>query len=292
PLDRPAVDGDQLPAERHARVEPAPVAQGIRRDDQVAPEQEPHERAVHPRRRVDHADEGDARNRGHDRVKNQASGKQHGRRPRGMIRAISAPWTAAAVSGLALAASFPPMGLSLLAWFAPWPLLRALGGRPWRARLALASLAGLLWSLGTVGSWLYPAAREHLAAGPLAAAALTVAAARTYGGAHLAGLGLGSAGTWPQAPSPSPRRSPSGRKPPRPAISPTTPSPPKRWRAPRGHAAGSCSERRATTAADRAVGISTPPCCSTATDGSARRTTSGGSSRSRSGRRSRRSPRR
>ena len=82
------------------------------------------------------------------------------------------------------------MGLSLLAWFAPWFLLRAVGGRPWRPRLALASLAGLVWSLGTVGSWLYPAAREHLAAGPLAAAALTVAAAWTYGGAYLAGLGL------------------------------------------------------------------------------------------------------
>src|SRR5437762_124791 len=53
-----------------------------------------------------------------------------------------------AVSGLALAASSPPMGLSLLAWFAPWPLLRALGGRPWRARLSflvllpVAALAG------------------------------------------------------------------------------------------------------------------------------------------------------
>jgi len=82
------------------------------------------------------------------------------------------------------------MGLSVLAWFAPWLLLRAVGGRPWRPRLALASLAGLVWSLGTVGSWLYPAAREHLAAGPLAAAALTVAAAWTYGGAYLAGLGL------------------------------------------------------------------------------------------------------
>src|SRR5437870_8331842 len=82
------------------------------------------------------------------------------------------------------------MGLSLLAWFAPWPLLRAVGDRPWPARLALGSFAGLVWSLGTVGYWLYPAAREHLAAGPLAAAALTVAAAWTYGGAYLAGLAL------------------------------------------------------------------------------------------------------
>jgi len=52
------------------------------------------------------------------------------------------------------------MGLSVLAWFAPWLLLRAVGGRSWRPRLALASLAGLVWSLGTVGSWLYPAARD------------------------------------------------------------------------------------------------------------------------------------
>ena len=80
--------------------------------------------------------------------------------------------------------------MSLLAWFAAWPLLRAVRDASWQRRFALGSLAGFVWSLGTVGSWLYPATREHLAAGPAAAAVLTAAAAWTYGGAYLAALAL------------------------------------------------------------------------------------------------------
>src|SRR5207249_3453781 len=49
---------------------------------------------------------------------------------------------------------------------------------------------GIVWSLGLVGFWLYPAVEEHLATGPLAAAALTVAAAWTYGGAYLAAFAV------------------------------------------------------------------------------------------------------
>lgn len=53
-------------------------------------------------------------------------------------------------------------------------------------RLALGAVAGVVWSCGAVGYWLFPAVLNHLATGPLPAAALTALAAWTYGGAYLA----------------------------------------------------------------------------------------------------------
>jgi len=66
----------------------------------------------------------------------------------------------------------------------------ALRGRRWRTRLGLGAATGIVWSLGLVGFWLYPAVEEHLATGPLAATTLTVAAAWTYGGAYLAAFAV------------------------------------------------------------------------------------------------------
>ncbi|TMA37817.1 MAG: apolipoprotein N-acyltransferase [Deltaproteobacteria bacterium] len=66
----------------------------------------------------------------------------------------------------------------------------ALRRRGWGMRLGLGAVTGIVWSLGLVGFWLYPAVEEHLATGPLAAAALTIAAAWTYGGAYLAAFAL------------------------------------------------------------------------------------------------------
>ena len=57
-------------------------------------------------------------------------------------------------------------------------------------RLGLGAATGIVWSLGLVGFWLYPAVEGHLVAGPLTAAALTVAAAWTYGGAYLAAFAV------------------------------------------------------------------------------------------------------
>jgi apolipoprotein N-acyltransferase len=108
------------------------------------------------------------------------------RRPGG---AISAP-AAAVLTGLALGASFPPLDLAPLAWVALWPLLRALRGRNTATRLALGTLAGIVWSNAIVGWWLYPAAQAHLAAGPVSAATFTVAATWVYGGAYLASFAV------------------------------------------------------------------------------------------------------
>ena len=66
----------------------------------------------------------------------------------------------------------------------------ALRGRGWGMRLGLGATTGIVWSLGLVGFWLYPAVEDHLATGPFAAAALTVAAAWTYGGAYLAAFAV------------------------------------------------------------------------------------------------------
>jgi apolipoprotein N-acyltransferase len=57
-------------------------------------------------------------------------------------------------------------------------------------RLLLGSVAGVLFGAGTVGLWLFPAARAHLAAGVPSAAALTLAAAWLYGGMYVAALAL------------------------------------------------------------------------------------------------------
>jgi apolipoprotein N-acyltransferase len=57
-------------------------------------------------------------------------------------------------------------------------------------RFVLGTLAGLVWAGCMVGFWLYPAARIHLATGPFAAAALTAAAAWTYGGLYLAAFAV------------------------------------------------------------------------------------------------------
>jgi len=97
-----------------------------------------------------------------------------------------------------LVASFPPVGLAPLAWVAFWPLLFALNDAPARARLALGTLAGMVWALGTVAPWLYPAARSHLAAGPLAAAGVTAAAVCAYGGIYLGIFSL----VYPKLPAP------------------------------------------------------------------------------------------
>ncbi len=82
------------------------------------------------------------------------------------------------------------MGWWPLVFVAPWPLLAAVQGRSAVRRLALGSLAGLVWAECTVFPWLYPAARSHLAAGPLAAVGLAGGAAWLYGGMYLAGFAL------------------------------------------------------------------------------------------------------
>jgi apolipoprotein N-acyltransferase len=105
---------------------------------------------------------------------------------------------AAVTTGIALAASFPPLGLWPLAWMALLPLLRGLHGRTAGARLALGGLAGLVWTASTAAPWLYTAARSHLATGPLAAVALTGAGLWTYGAMYLAGFSL----LYPWLPSP------------------------------------------------------------------------------------------
>jgi len=99
--------------------------------------------------------------------------------------ASSAPWLAA-LAGIALAASFPPLGFAPLAWVALWPLLVAIRTRPAAGRLALGAVTGLVWAGFTVAPWLYPAIRSHLAAGTLTATLLTTGAVWTYGGVYLA----------------------------------------------------------------------------------------------------------
>ena len=100
-------------------------------------------------------------------------------------KASSAPWLAA-LAGVALAGSFPPLGFAPLAWVALWPLLVAFRGRPAAGRFALGAIAGLVWAGFTVAPWLYPAVRSHLAAGALTAILLTTGAVWTYGGVYLA----------------------------------------------------------------------------------------------------------
>lgn len=96
---------------------------------------------------------------------------------------------ALATAGL-LVASVPPLDVGLAAWVAFWPLLAACRDRGAGARLALGSVAGIAFGAGTVGLWLLPAARAHLATGAPSAAALTLAAAWLYGGLYIALLAL------------------------------------------------------------------------------------------------------
>ena len=102
-----------------------------------------------------------------------------------MRGASSAPWLAA-LAGIALAGSFPPLGFAPLGWVALWPLLVAVRARPAAARFVLGAITGLVWAGCTVAPWLYPAIRSHLAAGTLTATLLTTGAVWTYGGVYLA----------------------------------------------------------------------------------------------------------
>ena len=103
--------------------------------------------------------------------------------------ASSAPWLAA-LAGIALAGSFPPLGFAPLGWVALWPLLVEVRARPAAARFALGAITGLVWGGFTVAPWLYPAIRSHLAAGTLTASLLTTGAVWTYGGVYLAVFAL------------------------------------------------------------------------------------------------------
>jgi apolipoprotein N-acyltransferase len=94
----------------------------------------------------------------------------------------------ALATGAMLAASVPPIDAGMLAWVAFWPLLAALRGRGLGSRLLLGSASGLVFGAGTVGLWLLPAARAHLAASAPSAAALTLTAAWLYGGVYIAAL--------------------------------------------------------------------------------------------------------
>ena len=83
----------------------------------------------------------------------------------------------AALTGIALVVAVPPWNVAGLAWIAFWPLLRNLRDRPFAVRLAAGSLAGMVWSVGTVWPWLYPATRAHLAATAAGATGWTLLAA-------------------------------------------------------------------------------------------------------------------
>jgi apolipoprotein N-acyltransferase len=89
-----------------------------------------------------------------------------------------------------LALSSPPADLGWLAWIAFWPLLGVLRGRPTAARAALGAVAGMVWALGTVMWWLEPAARAHLASGPVTATLLAAGAAWLYGGMYPCALAV------------------------------------------------------------------------------------------------------
>jgi apolipoprotein N-acyltransferase len=97
-----------------------------------------------------------------------------------------------------LKASFPPLGLGPLAFVACWPLFAAVRSRSLARRLGLGALAGMVWGCGTVFAWLYPAARGHLASGPIVASLFTAGAAWAYGGIYLCVL----AGVYPWLPRP------------------------------------------------------------------------------------------
>jgi len=84
----------------------------------------------------------------------------------------------------------PPVGWSLVAWFAVAPMLIATRDRPWTIRAAAGSLGGVVWGLGTVGWWLIPALRNHLGAGTAEAAMMTIAATWLYAGVYLAVFAL------------------------------------------------------------------------------------------------------
>lgn len=97
---------------------------------------------------------------------------------------------AALATGALLVASVPPIDFGIVAWVAFWPLLAACRGRGVAARGALGCVAGLAFGVGTVGLWLLPATRAHLAAGAPTAVALTLAAAWLYGGLYIALLAV------------------------------------------------------------------------------------------------------
>src|SRR5262249_23448897 len=159
----------------------APAREPDRCDDAIAAEQKTHEGASDPERRIHHADRGDQR-RGCGQAVQQTTLLHHLGMRRG---ASSAPWLAA-FAGVALAASFPPLGFAPLAWVALWPLLVAVRTRAAVGRLVLGTITGLVWAGCTVAPWLYPAIRSHLAAGTLTATLLTTGAVWTYGGVYLA----------------------------------------------------------------------------------------------------------
>lgn len=91
-----------------------------------------------------------------------------------------------ALTGAALVLAAPPWNASGLAWVAFWPLLHALPDRSLGTRVLSGSVAGVVWSVGTVGPWLFPATRAHLATTAASAAALTFVAAWLWGGVYLA----------------------------------------------------------------------------------------------------------
>ena len=114
------------------------------------------------------------------------------------VSANFGPLLGAVATGAALVFAAPPWNAAGLAWIAFWPLLRTLPPARWWRRLVLGSIAGLVWSLGTVAPWLYPAARVHLAAGAAGAAAITFLATWMWGGVYLATLAV----IYPRLPRP------------------------------------------------------------------------------------------
>ena len=88
------------------------------------------------------------------------------------------------LSGLLLAVAYPPFEVASVAWIGLAPLLIALEGATPGAAFGLGWLAGATGSLIVVGPWVFEAARDYFALGPIAAACFAVAVTQVFGGVY------------------------------------------------------------------------------------------------------------
>ncbi len=110
------------------------------------------------------------------------------------------PWVLAAASGILLTLAYPPFALAPVAWVALVPLLIAVDGTSARRAFLLGWLTGAIGSLGVTGHWIFVAARDYFALGPLFAAAFTLGATQLFVGVYFGVFALvtrlAGAGPW------------------------------------------------------------------------------------------------